>query len=130
VTLREGFESGCVRSGSVRAACDSCGEWPGVLHFARESHGRYCAACCPVCTEAADLARMYFGAAQIEFAERLGKQQAEGDFREQLHLAAFEALQIVTGELNPSATVPDEKRAEFYAEFARCLSKLLDSPEF
>ena len=84
--------------------------------------------CCPACTEAAELARIYFGGAQIELAKRLAKQEAEGDFREQLRLAAFEALQIVTGELNPPATVPDEKRAEFYAEFARRLTKFLDSP--
>ena len=119
-----------MRSGSVRAACDSCGAWPATVHFARDTHGRYCEACCPVCTETAELARIYFGAAQVDIARRLGKEQAEGDFREQLHLAAFEALQSVTGELNPPATVPDDKRAEFYAEFARRLAKLLESPEF
>jgi hypothetical protein len=118
----KGLDSACVRSDSVRAACDVCGESSSLLHFPRESHGRYCGACCPVCAELAELARMYFGRAELDRIERLAKEQAEGEFRERLHLAAFEALQIVTGELNPPATVPDDKRAQFYAEFARRLS--------
>jgi hypothetical protein len=77
-----------------------------------------------VCAELAELARMYFGSGEIQEIERAAREQAEGDFRERLLLAAFEALQIVTGELNPPATVPDDKRAEFFAEFARRLSEL------
>ena len=116
-----------MRSDSVRAACDVCGESPSVVHFPRESHGHYCAACCPVCAELTELARMYFGAGELERIERLAKEQAKGEFRERLHLAAFEALQTISGELNPPATVPDDKRAAFYAEFARRLSNLLSS---
>ena len=67
---------------------------------------------------------MYFGSAGVEEIERVAREQAEGDFRERLLLAAFEALQIVTGELNPPANVPDDKRAEFFAEFARRLAEL------
>jgi hypothetical protein len=67
---------------------------------------------------------MYFGALQVDEIERLANAQAEGDFRDQLHLTAYEALQTVTGELNPPATIPDDKRAEFFAEFARRLSGL------
>ncbi len=138
-------DSDCVRSGSVRAACDTCGRRPALLHFPRESRGCYCEACCPVCTariepekadllkqvfggvEAAELARMYFGAEELARIEGIAKEQAEGDFRQRLHLAAFEALQTVTGELNPPAVVPPEKLAEFYAEFAARLARILES---
>jgi hypothetical protein len=139
VTSSDARDSDCVPSGSVRAACDVCGQWPPLLHFPRQTHGCYCAACCPVCTtridpaktgllkqafggiEAAEVARLYFGADQLERAERLAKIEAESDFRDRLYLAAYEALQVVTGDLNPRPVIPDDKLAVFYAEFARRL---------
>lgn len=39
----------CRQTSKVRACCDACGEWPGLLHMPEERHGWYCPACCPVC---------------------------------------------------------------------------------
>jgi hypothetical protein len=43
----------CLRSRTIRGACDTCGETPEVLHVPLRLHGWYCPEHCPCCNPAA-----------------------------------------------------------------------------
>ena len=63
--------------------------------------------------EGAEICRMYFSPGEIKEIEAQAWAAARAGVRELLLLAGFQALQIMTGELAPLATIPAGREAEY-----------------
>ena len=76
--------------------------------------------------EGAEICQMCFSPGEIKEMEAQAWAAARAGVRELLLLAGFQALQIMTGELAPPATIPAGREAEYAKLTADYFEALLD----